>query len=169
MMCVSVWFVKSKHLLALLPVLVNSLIGDEVDVGRRTILLPLELGLSSATLRGAARVPCPARAEVPIMAHHVQKKATKHHHHSRPRKTRPSDIYRTPTNYPEHPDVPWYTKIEKTAGDAPMDVKTAGDAPRYAASDVLETQEHGDSLVSRGGKPHMMAKRPPLNKPTLNR
>jgi len=166
-MCVSVWLVKSMQLLALLPVLVNSLIGDEVDVGWRTTLLPLSS--SSATLRGAVRVPSPARVEIPIMAHHVQKKATKHHHHTRPRKSRPSDIFRKPTNYPELPDIPWYTKIEKTAGDAPMDVKTAGDAPMDAASDVLETQEHGDVLVSRAGQPQMMAKRPHLNKPALNR
>jgi methionine-R-sulfoxide reductase len=47
------------------------------------------------------------------MAHHVQKKATKHHHHSRPRKTRPSDITRKKPEYPPIPDIPVWTKIDK--------------------------------------------------------
>ena len=46
------------------------------------------------------------------MAHHVQKKATKHHEHSRPRKSRPSDINRTPPQYPPIPDTPWMTPTQ---------------------------------------------------------
>ena len=46
------------------------------------------------------------------VAHHVQKKATKKHQANRPKKSRPSDKYRTPPSYPPLPDVPWYTKIE---------------------------------------------------------
>ncbi len=46
------------------------------------------------------------------MAHHVQKKATRAHNAFRPRKSRPSDIYRKPPSYPPLPDIPWYTKID---------------------------------------------------------
>ena len=46
------------------------------------------------------------------VAHHVQKKATKHHEHSRPRKSRPSDINRTPPQYPPIPDTPWMTPTQ---------------------------------------------------------
>merc|ERR1719313_1823093 len=54
------------------------------------------------------------------LAHHVQNKATKHHHHSRPRKSRPSDINRKAPEYPPLPDIPWYTKIEKATDEAPV-------------------------------------------------
>merc|ERR1711957_366922 len=46
------------------------------------------------------------------MAHHVQKKATKHHEHTRPRKSRLSDINRTPPQYPPIPDTPWMTPTQ---------------------------------------------------------
>ena len=46
------------------------------------------------------------------MAHHVQKKATRAHNAFRPRKTRPSDIFRKPPEYPAKPDIPWYTKLD---------------------------------------------------------
>ena len=46
------------------------------------------------------------------VAHHVQKKATRAHNAFRPRKSRPSDIYRKPPQYPPLPDIPWYTKLE---------------------------------------------------------
>lgn len=46
------------------------------------------------------------------MAHHVQKKATKHHEHTRPRKSRLSDINRTPPSYPPIPDTPWMTPTQ---------------------------------------------------------
>jgi hypothetical protein len=46
------------------------------------------------------------------VAHHVQKKATKHHEHTRPRKSRLSDINRTPPSYPPIPDTPWMTPTQ---------------------------------------------------------
>ena len=46
------------------------------------------------------------------MAHHVQKKATKGHNAFRPRKSRPSDIYRKAPSYPAMPDVPIMTKLD---------------------------------------------------------
>jgi hypothetical protein len=56
--------------------------------------------------------------KVSALAHHVQKKATRKHNAYRPRKSRPSDINRTPTIYPPLPDIPWYTKLESTATGA---------------------------------------------------
>ena len=47
------------------------------------------------------------------VAHHVQKKATKGHNAYRPKKSRPSDIYRKPPDFPAMPDIPWYTKLEE--------------------------------------------------------
>merc|ERR1711924_497763 len=46
------------------------------------------------------------------MAHHVQKKATKKHAATRPKKSRPSDKFRAPTNYPPVPEQAWMTKID---------------------------------------------------------
>ena len=46
------------------------------------------------------------------MAHHVPKKATRGHNAYRPRKSRPSDIYRKPPSYPALPDLPVFTKID---------------------------------------------------------
>ena len=51
-------------------------------------------------------------ARLPTVAHHVQKKATKGHNAYRPKKKRPSDIFRKPPSYPPIPDIPWYTKID---------------------------------------------------------
>ena len=45
------------------------------------------------------------------VAHHVQKKATRAHNAYRPKKKRPSDIYRKPPSYPAMPDIPWMTKL----------------------------------------------------------
>lgn len=50
------------------------------------------------------------------VAHHVQKKATRAHNAYRPKKKRPSDIYRKPPSYPAMPDIPWMTKL--SSGDA---------------------------------------------------
>ena len=47
-----------------------------------------------------------------VVAHHVQKKATRGHNAYRPRKSRPSDIYRKPPSYPALPDLPVFTKID---------------------------------------------------------
>ena len=52
------------------------------------------------------------------VAHHVQKKAARAHNAYRPRKSRPSDIYRKPPSYPAVPDIPWYTKLDKPAAAA---------------------------------------------------
>merc|ERR1719247_3524389 len=84
------------------------------------------------------------------LAHHVQKKATKHHHHSRPRKSRPSDINRKAPVYPEIPDIPVYTVLKKAATSDEA-------APEDAAP------------ASRAGEPQMMANRPHLNRPKLNK
>jgi cytochrome b6-f complex iron-sulfur subunit len=71
------------------------------------------------------------------LAHHVQKKATKHHHHSRPRKSRPSDINRKAPEYPPIPDIPWMTKIEK---------KVEEDSPVPVAALATAGQEFWDDL-----------------------
>ena len=52
------------------------------------------------------------------VAHHVQKKATKGHNAFRPKKKRPSDIFRKPPSYPPIPDIPWYTKLESLSQPA---------------------------------------------------
>ena len=47
------------------------------------------------------------------VAHHVQKKAAKHHAATRPRKSRPSDINRKVPEYPPMEfDVPWMTPTD---------------------------------------------------------
>jgi hypothetical protein len=46
------------------------------------------------------------------VAHHVELKATRKHNKNRPKKSRPSDIYRTPPSYPTLPDIPWMTKLD---------------------------------------------------------
>ena len=46
------------------------------------------------------------------VAHHVELKATRKHNKNRPKKSRPSDIYRTPPSYPTLPDIPWMSKLE---------------------------------------------------------
>ena len=59
------------------------------------------------------------------VAHHVQKKATRHHHDSRPRKSRLSDINRKVPEYPAPvDDVPWMIKTEKTATAVSDGVRT---------------------------------------------
>lgn len=142
------------QMLALIPMVWCSLVRDEVDVAGQP-LLPLLAdaeafqvpGVRAALRAAAPQTPLSERAEVPTMAHHVQKKATKHHEHSRPRKSRPSDINRKPPVYPELPDIPWYTVTSKAETAAPEEAPPA----------------------SRAGQPQMMAKRPHLNRPTLNK
>jgi len=56
-----------------------------------------------------------SRTSAVSMAHHVQKKAARAHNAFRPRKSRPSDIYRTPPSYPALPDIPWMTKIDSSS------------------------------------------------------
>jgi len=159
--CVHPCLVKSMQLLTLLPVVWCSLVRDELDVAGQQPPLPLWTdaeafqvppGVLPATLRApvAPTVPLGERAEVPTMAHHVQKKATKHHHHSRPRKSRPSDINRKAPVYPEIPDIPVYTVLKKAA-----------------TSD--ETAPEDAAPASRAGEPQMMANRPHLNRPKLNK
>ena len=58
-------------------------------------------------------VPCLVLRVCAAVAHHVQKKATRGHNAYRPKKSRPSDIYRKPPSYPAFPDIPWYTKLEE--------------------------------------------------------
>jgi len=149
------------QLLTLIPVVWCSLVRDEVDVQP---LLPFLAdaegfqvpGVRPTALRAAAQVPLGERAEVPTMAHHVQKKATKHHEHSRPRKSRPSDINRKPTDYPELPDIPWYTV-------------TSGSKSGSTSKSVQETPADAQPPASRAGEPQMMANRPHLNRPSLNK
>mmetsp|Transcript_31412 Transcript_31412/g.82060 ORF Transcript_31412/g.82060 Transcript_31412/m.82060 type:complete len:151 (+) Transcript_31412:27-479(+) len=78
------------------------------------------LSLSSAA--GLVFSPVPqnaaatcSRSSTVSMAHHVQKKATRAHNAYRPRKSRPSDIYRTPPSYPALPDIPWMSKLDSVS------------------------------------------------------
>lgn len=48
----------------------------------------------------------PLRTGVSLDAKHVNNKAARKANHDRPRKSRPSDINRAPTNYPELPPPP---------------------------------------------------------------
>ncbi len=90
----------------------------------RAILLPtLPRSLRSTLARTSrAQLPRPprlnshSRAVTCAVAHHVQKKATKKHAHNRPRKSRPSDRFRTPPSYPSLPDIPWMTKLDGPSG-----------------------------------------------------
>jgi len=69
----------------------------------------------SPTPHAAAAAAC-SRSSAVSMAHHVQKKATRAHNAYRPKKSRPSDIYRTPPSYPPLPDIPWMTKLDGSSG-----------------------------------------------------
>jgi len=79
------------------------------------------LPLASAFAAPGAIAACRSAAPAVSMAHHVQKKATRAHNAFRPKKSRPSDIYRKPPNYPAFPDIPWYTKIETSSSAAPAE------------------------------------------------
>lgn len=65
-------------------------------------------------LRASTRCPPVSRPQPACaVAHHVQKKAAKHHEHTRPRKSRPSDINRKVPEYPPMEfDVPWMTPTD---------------------------------------------------------
>ena len=70
------------------------------------------------------------------MAHHVQKKATKKHAANRPKKSRPSDRLRAPTNYPPLPDTPW------------MQAGAVDDAAYVPATTVQITVAPADTLAT---------------------
>lgn len=79
------------------------------------LLLVAFLQASSAFMLAppqGAVAACRSPAAAVTMAHHVQKKATRGHNAFRPKKKRPSDIYRKAPSYPAMPDIPWYTKLE---------------------------------------------------------
>ena len=82
------------------------------------------------------------------MAHHVQKKATKHHEHSRPRKSRPSDINRTPPQYPPIPDTPWMTPTQSLkVTESKVSIQIS---PSDTAADLnTKLQAAGASAVER--------------------
>merc|ERR1719199_735140 len=84
------------------------------------------------------------------MAHHVQKKATKHHEHSRPRKSRPSDINRTPPQYPPIPDTPWMTPTEGLTQMTNKQKVSIQVSPSDTAADLnSKLQAAGASAVER--------------------
>mmetsp|Transcript_18475 Transcript_18475/g.25423 ORF Transcript_18475/g.25423 Transcript_18475/m.25423 type:complete len:97 (+) Transcript_18475:155-445(+) len=68
--------------------------------------------------------PSPFGLGVCLDAKHVNKKAAKRMHHRRPRKSRPSDINRKPTDYPTFEKPPEYTIT-----DAPPVLATKPEAP----------------------------------------
>ena len=82
------------------------------------------------------------------VAHHVQKKATKHHEHSRPRKSRPSDINRTPPQYPPIPDTPWMTPTQSLkVTESKVSIQIS---PSDTAADLnTKLQAAGASAVER--------------------
>ena len=83
------------------------------------------------------------------MAHHVEKKATKHHAHTRPRKSRLSDINRTPPQYPAIPDSPWMTPTESLTATNKQKV-TIQIAPSDTFADLnSKLQAAGASAVER--------------------
>merc|ERR1719420_2859238 len=79
------------------------------------------------------------------LAHHVQKKATKHHEHSRPRKKRLSQLpasrggSRKPPVYPETPDVPWMTVTMRNG-------EQVNDEIRYPAAALAVAGAESDEL-----------------------
>jgi len=76
---------------------------------------PVETSSSGASFISGVAFVAGLSVTYATLAHHVQKKATKHHEHSRPRKKRLSQLpasrggSRKPPVYPETPDVPWMT------------------------------------------------------------
>merc|ERR1719498_1023807 len=104
-------------------------------------------GSGTSFLSGVAFVAGLA-VTVGTLAHHVEKKATKHHHHSRPRKSRPSDINRKAPQYPPLPDIPWMTKIEKT-DEAPVPVA----ALAVAGNELMKEMQNWQPAVARPWAP----------------
>ena len=84
------------------------------------------------------------------VAHHVQKKATKHHAHTRPRKSRPSDANRTPPQYPPIPDTPWMTPTEGLTQMTNKQKVSIQVSPSDTAADLnSKLQAAGASAVER--------------------
>ena len=84
------------------------------------------------------------------MAHHVEKKATKHHEHTRPRKSRLSDINRTPPQYPPIPDTPWMTPTASLSKMTNQQKVTIQISPSDTAADLnSKLQAAGASAVER--------------------
>mmetsp|Transcript_18881 Transcript_18881/g.24985 ORF Transcript_18881/g.24985 Transcript_18881/m.24985 type:complete len:96 (+) Transcript_18881:114-401(+) len=67
------------------------------------------LAVSSSVMAFVPSSPSPFGVGVCLSAKHVQKKAAKRMHHRRPKKSRPSDINRKPTDYPTFEKPPEYT------------------------------------------------------------
>jgi cytochrome b6-f complex iron-sulfur subunit len=111
------------------PMYVSAMPVAETSTGGRSILSGIAfvagLAVTSVTL-----------------AHHVQKKATKHHHHSRPKKSRPSDINRKAPEYPPIPDIPWMTKIEKKVAALATGGQESWDDAVVSPWSPLTTYEH---------------------------
>ena len=84
----------------------------------RCLLLLLALHASAGLVLAPASAPraVGGRAAAVSMAHHVQKKATKHHASSRPKKSRLSDRNRRPPSYPSLPEKPWMTPVDSLSG-----------------------------------------------------
>eukprot|EP00577_Skeletonema_sp_RCC1716_P031929 CAMPEP_0113389782 /NCGR_PEP_ID=MMETSP0013_2-20120614/9810_1 /TAXON_ID=2843 ORGANISM="Skeletonema costatum, Strain 1716" /NCGR_SAMPLE_ID=MMETSP0013_2 /ASSEMBLY_ACC=CAM_ASM_000158 /LENGTH=78 /DNA_ID=CAMNT_0000272881 /DNA_START=52 /DNA_END=288 /DNA_ORIENTATION=+ /assembly_acc=CAM_ASM_000158 len=70
-----------------------------------TILLATTVASSSAFVPSVA----PLRTSISLDAKHANNKAAKKAAHNRPKKSRPSDINRKPTNYPTWDSPPEYT------------------------------------------------------------
>ena len=84
----------------------------------RCLLLLLALHASAGLVLAPASAPraVGGRAAAVSMAHHVQKKATKHHASSRPKTSRLSDRNRRPPSYPSLPEKPWMTPVDSLSG-----------------------------------------------------
>ena len=66
------------------------------------------------------KIPTAAPFVTSLGAKHVQKKATKGHEHDRPKKSRLSDKFRKPVEYPDLPPAPEAYTVETVGtGDAP--------------------------------------------------
>ncbi|KAK1732987.1 hypothetical protein QTG54_016318 [Skeletonema marinoi] len=67
--------------------------------------------LATAVASSSAFVPsvAPLRTSISLDAKHANNKAAKKAAHNRPKKSRPSDINRKPTNYPTWDSPPEYT------------------------------------------------------------
>merc|ERR1719231_974276 len=90
------------------------------------------------------------------MAHHVQKKATRGHNAFRPRKHRPSDINRKPTDYPEIPTRAWMTPISSLSGKPSSTVTieiTPEDSPETLVAKVTAAGGTAPDTFMYGGKP----------------
>ncbi|KAL3804199.1 hypothetical protein HJC23_013718 [Cyclotella cryptica] len=70
--------------------------------------------LASSAQAFVPSMPSPVQAcSVALDAKHANNKAAKKSNHDHPRKSRPSDINRKPTNYPKWENPPEYTILEE--------------------------------------------------------